>query len=72
MSAIALFKNFEHHARTKHIDIQYHFVRYYIEQKIIELNYVCTKEQLVDALTKTIEINSFRTFCKKINLIDFI
>ena len=26
-SAIELAKNPEHHARTKHIDIQYHFVR---------------------------------------------
>lgn len=27
-SAIALSKNPEHHARTKYIDIQYHFVRH--------------------------------------------
>ena len=69
-SAINLSKNLEYHARTKHIDIQYHFVRDFIEREIIELKYVCTKKQLVDALTKTIDINSFRSFCKKVNLID--
>jgi len=29
--AIALAHNLEHHARTKHIDIQYHFVRNCVE-----------------------------------------
>ena len=70
MSAIALSKNLEHHARTKHINVQFYFVRYYIKQKIIDLKYICTKKQLVDAFTKTIIINNFRLFCKKINLID--
>ena len=69
-SAIDLSKNSEYHARTKHIDIQYHFVCDYIERETIELKYVCTKKQLADALTKTIDINSFRSFCKKINLVD--
>jgi hypothetical protein len=67
---IDLSKNPEHYARTKHIDIQYHFVRNFIERKIIDLKYVCTKEQLADALTKAIDINSFRSFVEKINLID--
>ena len=70
MSTIALSKNFEHHARIKHIDVQFHFVRHYIKQKIIDLKYICTKEQLVDAFTKTIAINNFKSFYKKINLID--
>ena len=70
MSAIALSKNLEHHARIKHIDVQFHFVRHYIEQKIIDLKYIFTKKQLVDAFTKTIVINTFKSFCKKINLID--
>ena len=72
ISTIVLFKNFEHHVRTKYIDIQYHFVCYYIKQKIIDLNYIYTKKQLIDALTKIININNFKKFCKKINLIDFI
>ena len=70
MSAITLSKNFEHHVRTKHIDVQFHFVRYYIKQKIIDLKYIFTKKQLVDAFTKAIIINTFKSFCKKINLID--
>ena len=62
MSAIALFKNPEHHARTKHIDIQYHFVRELIDNKVFKLLYVDTKNQLADALTKALDANSFRRF----------
>ena len=69
-SAIDLSKNSKHHARTKHIDIQYHFVRDYIERNIFKLQYINTKEQLVDALTKALNINSFRNFTKRINIVE--
>jgi len=42
--AIALANNPEHHAKTKHIDIQYHFVREKILEGIIDLSYIPTKE----------------------------
>ena len=67
-SAIDLSKNSEYHARTKHIDIQYHFIRDFIEQKVFELKYINMKEQLADALTKTLNINDFRKFVNCINL----
>ncbi len=67
-SAIDLSKNPEYHARTKHIDIQYHFIRDYIEKEIFKLKYINTKEQLADALTKTLNINDFRKFVNCINL----
>ena len=37
-SAIALAKNPVHHTRSKHIDIQHHFVREKIESKEIEIS----------------------------------
>ena len=67
---INLFKNSEHHARTKHINIQYHFVRDCIMQDLFKLLYVSSDNQLADALTKVININSFRNFIEKINLKD--
>jgi len=67
-SAIDLSKNPEYHARTKHIDIQYHFIRDYIKKEIFKLKYINTKEQLADALTKTLNINDFRKFVNCINL----
>jgi len=42
--AIALTKNPKYHARTKHIDIQYHFLRQHIESGSIQLTY-CPHQQ---------------------------
>lgn len=67
-SAIDLSKNPKYHARTKHINIQYHFICDYIEKEVFKLKYINTKEQLADALTKTLNINDFRKFVKCINL----
>jgi len=39
-SAIELSKNLEHHSRTKHIDIQYHFVRENTLNGNINLKYI--------------------------------
>jgi hypothetical protein len=49
---IALTKNPMFHARTKHIDIKYHFTRSMIEDKTIEVDYKSTHEMQADALTK--------------------
>ena len=57
----------EYHARTKHIDIQYYFIR---EKKIFKLLYINTKDQLADDLTKTLDINSFRSFTSITNLVE--
>ena len=66
-SAIKLSKNPEHHARTKHIDIQYHFVRDCFD-KLFNLKYINTKEQLADCLTKGVDINMIKYFTTNINL----
>ena len=43
-SAIDLSKNPKHYARTKHIDIQYHFVRDCITKELFQLLYISTRE----------------------------
>ena len=51
--AIALSKNPKFHARTKHIDIQHHFVREVLEaDRGIQLEYCPTEEMVADVLTK--------------------
>ena len=50
--AIAIAKNPIAHARTKHIDICYHFIRETIQDKTIELRYCPTDKMLADLLTK--------------------
>jgi len=39
---------------TKHIDIQYHFIRSHVESKHIEVRYLPTDEMVADILTKNL------------------
>ena len=40
--------------RTKHIDTRYHFVREYVEDGIVKVQYVKTEENLADPFTKNL------------------
>lgn len=53
-AAIALSKDHQYHARTKHIDTRYHFIRYIIEEGKIKLVYCPTEEMVADTLTKAL------------------
>jgi hypothetical protein len=58
-SAIFLAKNPTYHSKTKHIDIQYHFVRDMVEEKKILLMKVDTLKNVADSLTKSVSIEKF-------------
>jgi hypothetical protein len=47
-SAITLTQNDNYHVRTKHIDIQYHFIHYVIEEGHIKLIY-CPTDEIITA-----------------------
>ena len=49
---IAIAKNSEHHARTKHIDIRHHYVREQVGKKSVIINYIPTELMIADVLTK--------------------
>jgi hypothetical protein len=68
-SAIALTKNPEHHARTKHVDIQYHFVRESYQNGLVVLKYINTTNQLANSLTKVISPSKFTEFTQQIGLV---
>ena len=61
-SAIRLVKNHEYHKRTKHIDIQYHFIREKFEQGEIDISYIPTTQQLADIMTKALSRDKFEMF----------
>ncbi len=50
--SISLAKNPTHHSRTKHIDVQYHFIREKLDMGVIRLEYCPTEHMVADVLTK--------------------
>lgn len=67
-SAIELAKNPVYHARTKHIDIQYHYVRECVQNEISRLKWIPTDAQLADGLTKPITTEKWIAFIQGIGL----
>ena len=67
-SAIALTKDGHYHARTKHIDIRYHFIRYIIEAETIKLIYCPTDEMTADTLTKALPNMKAKNFTTALGL----
>jgi hypothetical protein len=58
-SAIFSVKNPTYHSKTKHIDVQYHFVRDMVEDKKVLLMKVDTLKNVADSLTKSMRIDKF-------------
>jgi hypothetical protein len=67
-SAIALAQDGHYHARTKHIDIRYHFIRYIIEAETIKLIYCPTDEMTADTLTKALPNVKAKNFATALGL----
>ncbi|KAL3622056.1 hypothetical protein CASFOL_034252 [Castilleja foliolosa] len=53
-SAICISENPVQHDRTKHIEVDRHFIKEKLEKNIISLPYVRSEEQLADILTKAV------------------
>ena len=66
--AVALAKNPQAHARSKHIDIQWHYQREKIEDKTVEFRYVPTEDQVADGLTKALSKDKFIAFRNALGL----
>jgi hypothetical protein len=58
-SAIFLEKNPNYHSKTKHIDLQNHFVRDMVERNKVLLEKVVMLENTTDSLTKSMSIVKF-------------
>jgi hypothetical protein len=68
-SAISISKNPVMHSKTKHIPIKYHFLREQVNDKIVKLEYVPTKEQIADIFTKPLPRDTFEYLRQKMGVI---
>jgi histone deacetylase 1/2 len=57
------------HARTKHIEIDFHFVRERVAQKLLDIRFISSEDQLADGFTKSLPVTKFHKFRCNLNLI---
>jgi hypothetical protein len=54
------------HARTKHVEVDYHFVRERVLQKLLEIDFVSSQDQVANNFTKSLSVRLMENF--KVNL----
>eukprot|EP00253_Pinus_taeda_P007112 PITA_07112 len=69
-SAINISKNPYMHSKTKHIAIKYHFLREQVLEQKVKLEYVTSKEQVADILTKPLPKETFEYLRHKLGVVD--
>ena len=56
------------HARTKHIEIDFHFVRERVASKNLEIKFISSKDQVADGFTKALLVRQLSEFKRNLNL----
>ena len=67
-SAEALASNPKYHSQTKHIKLDFHFVREHIAKKELVVEHVSSFNQLADVLTKPLGFDHFAYMRDKLNV----
>ena len=58
------------HARTKHIEIDYHFVREQVASKCLDVRFSSTSDQVANGFTKALLVRQMVLFRTNLNLTD--
>jgi hypothetical protein len=69
ISSILLANNIVYHAKTKHIEVHYHFIREKVLTKEINLIHVNTEDQVADIFTKALGTNKLKKFRKMLGVL---
>src|ERR1044072_8091247 len=69
-SAIELAKNPVNHERSKHIDVQFHFIREHVKEGSVELKHVASKDQAANIFTKPLSKELFNRGKRMLGMMD--
>jgi hypothetical protein len=70
INSILLANNLVHHARTKHIEVHYHFIREKVIAKEIDLIHVSIEDQVANIFTKALGTNKLKKFRKMFGVLE--
>ncbi|WVZ62530.1 hypothetical protein U9M48_012269 [Paspalum notatum var. saurae] len=68
LGAVYLTSNPMFHARTKHIEVDFHFVREQVARKALKVRFISSKDQLADIFTKALPKAPFTGICRNLHL----
>ena len=68
-ATISISHHPEHHERTKHIDIAYHFLRDLVQKKRMTIKYVATKDNAADIFMKGLAKDGHERLMKNIGVV---
>ncbi|KAA0037683.1 putative mitochondrial protein [Cucumis melo var. makuwa] len=68
--AVCLAGNLVFHARTKHVEVHYHFIREKVLQEEIEMKPIKTEDQIADIFTKGLPATKHMKFLQQLGMIE--
>lgn len=69
LGATHLCANSVFHARTKHIEVNYHFVRNKVASGDLKVRFVSTQDQVADIFSKLLSVKRFEFLLDKLNVL---